>query len=141
MVKSFTTLRLQGACNAAISAAHDTNRFLTYHEPWNKTRYGGTTDGHLRRLEIIRVSCEALYAIAHFLGPLMPNTAMEMLRRLGKSSTTAANASHALDIHDLRTDFNNLAAGNPVLVGHVLFKKMAAQQQPSKKKLHAGKPT
>eukprot|EP00466_Bigelowiella_natans_P000608 jgi/Bigna1/66526/fgenesh1_pg.1_\ len=115
MVKSFTTLRLQGACNIAIRAAQDTNRFLTHYEPWNKTRYGGTTADNQRRLEIIRVSCEALYAIAHFLGPLIPNTATEMLRRLGMSPSAATNASRTFALHDLRTDFSNLAAGTPLL--------------------------
>jgi methionine--tRNA ligase beta chain len=69
----------------------------------------------IRRQAIVRTTLEALYAVFHFLAPVIPVAAGIFFDRVGTGP---------MSIHRLRPDLYNLVPGTPVVVGDVLFKKI-----------------
>lgn len=104
LVKNFL---LNEALNVIMGACRDTNKYLTEKAPW------AITDS-LERQRICRLFLEAVYYLAHFLMPFIPNTGSEIFRRLGTSPGS---------LRSLSGWYDNVKPGSPVLVGDVLFKK------------------
>eukprot|EP00624_Nannochloropsis_granulata_P000557 evm.model.NODE_1214_length_7623_cov_21.711794.3 len=89
----------------------DTNKFLTEAEPW---KMKGDEKAAARR-EVVRLTLEAVYVLAHFLAPIMPYAATEVFEKLGTPPQP---------IPTLRADLRNLSVGATVSVGNILFMKI-----------------
>jgi len=62
---------VQSACELAINAVKETNKYLTDAAPWAVKGEGAA----VRKAVIIRSTLEAVYAAAHFLAPFIPDAA------------------------------------------------------------------
>jgi len=89
----------------------DTNKFLTEAEPW---KMKGEEKAEARR-EVVRLTLEAVYVLAHFLAPIMPYAATAIFEKLGTPPQP---------IPTLRVDLQNLKVGATVEVGDILFMKI-----------------
>ena len=89
----------------------DTNKFLTEAEPW---KMKGDDKAEARR-EVVRLTLEAVYVLAHFLAPIMPYAATAIFQKLGTPPEP---------LPTLRADLQNLRVGATVEVGDILFMKI-----------------
>lgn len=92
----------------AMGGVRDTNKFLTEAEPW---KLKGEEQAPARQ-EVVRLTLEAVYVLAHFLAPVMPYAATAIFQKLGTPPQP---------LPTLRADLQNLRAGTRVEVGDVLF--------------------
>ena len=104
----FAGLALQQACEAAINAVKETNKYLTDKAPWHMKEDGAG------KAVVVRSVLEATYILAHFLAPYIPAATEAIFSRL---------ATPPRPIWRLQPDFVHLAPGTPVQSGDVLFVK------------------
>lgn len=83
---------------------------MTDAEPW---KLKGTEES--RRVQILRTTLEAIYALAHFLAPIIPNAAQAIFNKL---------STEPVPTNQLRGDFYNLRPGTKVTLGGILFEKI-----------------
>ena len=102
----------QAACELAINAVKDTNKYITDTAPWS------IKDDTHRKSVIVRSTLEAIYAAAHFLAPYIPAAAATIFERLGTPPRL---------LWQLGAGFDLLTAGTPVKSGDVLFAKFEAK--------------
>ncbi len=104
----FAGFALQQACEAAINAVKETNKYLTDKAPWHMK------DDTRGKAIVVRSTLEAIYVLAHFLAPYIPAATEVIFSRL---------ATPPRPIWRLQTDFLHLSVGTPVQTGDVLFIK------------------
>ena len=97
------------ACELAINAVKDANKYLTESAPWAVKGDGAEK----RKAVIIRSVLEAVYVAAHFLAPVIPDAAAAIFEKLGTPATPIWRLKKSA----------NLAAGTKVAVGDILFAK------------------
>ncbi|KAL8433292.1 hypothetical protein ACSSS7_003976 [Eimeria intestinalis] len=113
---AFEETALREGIELPLQAARDLNKFLTDAAPW-------ACPDEKRRQEDIRLCLEALYALAHFLEPYLPE-AMECL--FGRFNMKPKR------LRELSPWFNNLPAGTLIdATGKVLFEPVAAPVVPA----------
>ena len=107
---------LQVALELILDASRATNKYLTDNAPW------AIKDDPERQQQVIRITCEALYILAHFYSPFIPNSAAAIFGRLNHKPRT---------LDKLSRWFDNLTPGTEILKGDVLFSKF--QRKPEVK--------
>ena len=118
---------IQQACELAIGAAKDTNKYLTEAAPWAVKGEGADE----RKAVIIRSTIEAVYIAMHFLQPYIPQACEVVFKKLGMEP---------VKIWQLKQFGENVPVGTPVSIGDVLFAKFEAEKIEVKKKAPAPKP-
>jgi len=108
---AFATYQLQSACISIMAALRDVNKWITELEPWKMKG----DELAPTRLEIVRLTVEALYAIAHFLAPFIPDAMTQLFKKINRPPM----ASLALS-----PSFNNIPPGTQTTVGGILFEKL-----------------
>ena len=98
----------QAACEHAINAVKDINKYLTDAAPW------AIKEDSRRKAIIVRSTLEALYVAAHFLAPFIPTAAETIFARLGTTPQP---------LWSLGGGANLLKVGTPVTSGDILFAK------------------
>jgi len=63
---------------------------------------------------VVKSTLEAVYVLAHFMSPMIPDATDKIFERLG---------TEPRKIKDLSPKFDNLAVGTLITVGEVLFTK------------------
>ncbi|KAL8450194.1 hypothetical protein Emag_003348 [Eimeria magna] len=107
---AFEETALREGIELPLQAARDLNKFLTDAAPW-------ACPDEKRRQEDIRLCLEALYALAHFLEPYLPEAMECLFARLNMKPKR---------LNELSPWFNNLPAGTPIdATGKVLFEPVA----------------
>ena len=97
------------ACELAINAVKDANKYLTESAPWAVKGEGAEK----RKAVIIRSVLEAAYVAAHFLAPVIPDAAEAIFAKLGTPATPIWRLKKTA----------NLEPGAKVAVGDILFAK------------------
>mmetsp|Transcript_27877 Transcript_27877/g.68544 ORF Transcript_27877/g.68544 Transcript_27877/m.68544 type:complete len:905 (-) Transcript_27877:84-2798(-) len=110
-------LEVQRACELAINAMKDTNKYLTESAPWAVKGDGAAE----RKAVIIRSTLEAVYVAAHFLAPFIPDATDAIFQKLG---------TPAMPLWKLQRGAN-LAPGTTVSVGDILFAKHEVEGEAS----------
>lgn len=105
----FARMELQGACELAINAVKEINKYLTDKAPWH------IKEDPIGQQVAVRSSLEGLYLAAHFLSPFLPDAMATVFERLN---------TPARPIWTLRGTFDLLAPGTPVTAGDILFAKV-----------------
>ena len=105
---AYQNYALQVACEHAINAVKDINKYLTDAAPW------AIKDDARRKAIIVRSTLEALYVAAHFLAPYIPTAAETIFVRLGTQPQPLWSLSGGCDL---------LKVGTPVTSGDILFAK------------------
>lgn len=113
---SYKDFSLQNACVAIVNALKDTNKYLTEKEPWHMKE-------NEPRLVVVRTCLEAIYVLAHYLSPIMPQIAEIIFEKLCTASTT---------LTALSPDFDNLEPGTEVSIGGILFNKIPTEEEKQK---------
>lgn len=113
---SYKEFSLQGACIAIVNALKDTNKYLTEKEPWHMKE-------NELRLVVVRTCLEAIYVLAHYLSPIIPETARRIFEKLGTTSTT---------LTALSPDYDNLKPGTKVSIDDILFIKILTEEEKQK---------
>lgn len=98
----------QAACEHAINAVKDINKYLTDAAPW------AIKDDTQRKAIIVRSTLEALYVAAHFLAPYIPTAAETIFARLGTAPQPLWSLSGGVNL---------LKVGTPIVSGDILFAK------------------
>ncbi len=109
-----STCALQLASATMMSACRDANKFINDEAPWllKGDEYEAT------RKELVRVSIDALYVLAHFIAPTMPTAATALFTQCGALPRP---------IPELKNSFDNLPPETKTLnTGKVLFNKITA---------------
>jgi methionyl-tRNA synthetase len=114
--RALSELRLHEASAAVLALASDVNRYLDAKAPWKAAKEPG---GEAIVRTSLHVSCQALYAIALLLAPLLPRAAETLVERLGvpeaiRGARLPADAAR----------FGTLASGTPVTKGEPLFPRI-----------------
>ena len=112
---------IQQACELAIGAAKETNKYLTDAAPWAVKGEGADE----RKAVIIRSTLEAVYVAMHFLQPYIPRASEAVFKKLGVEP---------VKICQLKPFGENVPAGAKVAVGDVLFAKFEPEKFETKKK-------
>jgi methionyl-tRNA synthetase len=107
---------LQQACEAAINAVKDTNKYLTDKAPWHMK------DDERGKAVVVRSTLEAIYIASHFLSPYIPAATAAVFARC---------ATPQRPICTLGQDFTHLQPGTAVQAGDVLFAKFEAAAEPA----------
>ena len=118
---------IQQACELAIGAAKDTNKYLTDAAPWAVKGEGAEE----RKAVIIRSTIEAVYIAMHFLQPYIPKASEVVFNKLGMAP---------VKIWQLKQFGENVPVGTSIAIGDVLFAKFEAEKIEAKKKAPAPKP-
>eukprot|EP00949_MAST-11_sp_MAST-11-sp1_P001981 g1981.t1 len=106
--KAAMTYDLKGLAECAISAIHETNKYLQVKEPWKKKDPAD-------KAPILRTVLEACYVFAHFMRPFTPVASDVMFQQLNTPMRTIA---------ELSASFDNLVPGTSLIVdGPILFQK------------------
>jgi methionyl-tRNA synthetase len=113
---SYKDFSLQSACIAIVNALKDTNKYLTEKEPWHMKE-------NAPRLVVVRTCLEAIYVLAHYLSPILPETTDIIFKKLGTAPTT---------LTALSPDYDNLKAGTEVAIGDILFQKILTEEEKQK---------
>ena len=116
---AYEAFQLQDAAMIVLTAVKDTNKYLTDLAPWHikADPANGATEEQAqhKRMVVCRSVLEAMYILAHFLQPLLPNGSLEMFCKLG---------TNPVSIPKLDPSFNNLKPGTTTYVGDVLYAKI-----------------
>lgn len=110
---AYRDFALQVAVILVVDALRDVNRYLTDKAPWHMTE-------NAPRLLVVRTCLEAIYLIAHFLAPFIPNTSDKIFEKLGTPPQK---------LIELSPSFDNLVAGTKVVVGDILFQKVLTAEE------------
>lgn len=102
---------LDRAAGLAVSALNATNKYLTDLEPWKMK------EGDPRRLTVLRTVLEALYAVCHFLQPLLVHGVPKVFDKLNM---------HPVHISALKPTLDNLPPGHSTNAsgGLILYDKV-----------------
>mmetsp|Transcript_8341 Transcript_8341/g.10848 ORF Transcript_8341/g.10848 Transcript_8341/m.10848 type:complete len:502 (-) Transcript_8341:269-1774(-) len=103
--------QLQVACTVTMAGLRDVNKWITDLEPWKMKG----DDLAAKRLEIVRLTIEALYALAHFMAAFTPDSMTLLFKKIGREPM----ASLAL-----KPSFDNIPPGTQTEVGEILFAKL-----------------
>mmetsp|Transcript_54949 Transcript_54949/g.112203 ORF Transcript_54949/g.112203 Transcript_54949/m.112203 type:complete len:903 (+) Transcript_54949:99-2807(+) len=116
---AFEDNRLQDAAMCALQAVKDTNKFLTEMAPWHikadEAKGVSEADAAKKRQVVCRSVCDAMYILAHFLAPFIPEGVAKIFDKL---------STPAIPITALSPAFDNLKPGTPIKVGEVLYTKV-----------------
>ena len=107
------------ACELAINAVKDANKYLTESAPWAVKGEGAEK----RKAVIIRSVLEAAYVAAHFLAPVIPDAVEAIFAKLGTPATPIWRLKRTA----------NLRSGATVAVGDILFAKHETEGEAEKK--------
>ena len=107
--RHFEHFALQQACEAAINAVKDVNKYLTDKAPWHMAK-----DDVRGKQVVVRSVLEALYVAAHYMSPYIPSATDVIFSRLNTLPRP---------IRHLRSDFLHLAVGTAITAGDILFSK------------------
>ncbi|CEM01471.1 unnamed protein product [Vitrella brassicaformis CCMP3155] len=99
---------LQEALDAVVEACNKTNKYLQDRAPWAIKEAD-------ERAAVVRTVLEAVYVLAHFFEPTIPQAATRIFDKLNTPKKA---------IKDLSCAFDNLSPGTAVAVGEVLFEKL-----------------
>ncbi|RLN55215.1 hypothetical protein BBJ29_006114 [Phytophthora kernoviae] len=113
---SYKEFALQNACVAIVNALKETNKYLTEKAPWHMKEEES-------RLVVVRTCLEAIYVLAHYLSPMIPNTTEIIFKKLGTAPTI---------LTALSPEYDNLKAGTPVVIGDILFNKILTEEEKKK---------
>jgi len=113
VIGSLDTFKLSDVFDRIMEAVKVTNKYLQDAAPW--TLKGDEHAG--RRASITRSACEAIYVLAHFLAPVIPDAADRIYQQLGVQGTT---------LPSLSASFDNLPVGTQIVVADVLFPRLEA---------------
>jgi methionine--tRNA ligase beta chain len=72
------------------------------------------------KLVVVRTCLEAIYVIAHFLTPIMPETAQKIFAKL---------ATPPVLLTQLSPNYDNLKPGTEVTIGDILFNKVLSDEE------------
>ena len=111
MEKHMAVYKLDFAVQAAVSAAHDCNKYLQESAPWAMKDPSQET----QRSTVVRTALEGCYVLAHLLMPVIPTACSEILEKLGATQTTLC---------ELSPKFDNLKVGQSVAAKCILFQKI-----------------
>jgi methionyl-tRNA synthetase len=111
---AFAEFRLEDAAEAVADAVRATNKYITDMEPWKMK------NDPVGRTVVVRSTLEAVYLLAHFLAPYIPEATGKIFERLGTPATT---------IQKLSPKFDNLKVGTKITVGDVLFTKFEKEEK------------
>ena len=115
---AYATYGLQEAVMLVLTAVKDTNKYLTELAPWHiKAKEGVMTEdeAQVKRQVVCRSVLEAMYIVAHFLVPIVPEGGKVIADRLG---------TPLKPICTLSANFDNLAPGTKVTVGEPMYAKI-----------------
>jgi methionyl-tRNA synthetase len=107
---------LQGGAYVAIRGFHDVNGYLTKEAPWLKK---GDEYAEFRQITV-RATLEAIYALAHLLLPFVPVGASSIFRKLN---------TEPCSLVALSKDCRNLKVGTKIVVGDILYQKLASEEE------------
>lgn len=94
--KDFASFDIKNAIDYAMDIVGDINLYLTEKEPWKHK------DDKQLQLVVVRSCLEAIFAVTHFLSPVIPQTAMEIFESLNVEPVA---------LTALSSSFDNLKAG------------------------------
>jgi len=112
--EAFAEFRLQDGVEAAADALRATNKYITDMEPWKMK------DDVAGRTRVVKSTLEAVYVLAHFMAPYIPDATDKIFARLNTPQTT---------LKKLSTKFDNLKVGTTIDVGDVLFVKFEKKKK------------
>ena len=104
---------------SSLDAVRATNKYITDMEPWKMK------DDPVGRTRVVKSTLEAVYVLAHFMAPYIPDAVAKIFERLGTKPRP---------IKELSPKFNNLAVGTEIKVGEVLFVKFEKEGDKKGKK-------
>lgn len=84
----FSKVELQSACRAVVEQAFEANRFLSATEPWKVVKSDRT-----KAQQILYVSLSTLKLLSSELYPIIPDTAMKIVKQSGVFKTTNGTPS------------------------------------------------
>jgi methionyl-tRNA synthetase len=111
--------KIEAIANKTMNALRDVNRYLTESEPWKIK--GDDAAAVTARNTIVRTTLEALYVLAHFLAPFIPDGASSIFTKLNTSPRCIST--------DLKATLMNLSVGTKVDVGEVLYTKIIDENE------------
>ena len=112
---AFQHVAVHEALELTLAAVRDLNKYLTDREPWKMKDKAQ----ELQRATVVRTTLEAVYVLAHFLEPYLPEACAKVVEMLHTPLRR---------IKDLDPSFKNLKEGTVITVGEVLFKKIETEK-------------
>ena len=108
-------LQIQVACEAVCAAIGATNQYLTDAAPWHMK--GNDEETASRRRAVVRTVLEAVFILANFLDPFVPEGMKVVEGKL----------AHSLTMYQyLRPSFTNLVPGTKIAAGGILYEEVDA---------------
>jgi len=114
------TYRLDNAASLAMKAFRDVNGYLTEQAPWKMKGDDKATERQI----VVRSTLEAVYALAHFLAPFLPNGAAAIFTKLNTPPKK---------LKELDSNLRNLSAGTEISIGDVLYTKLQSEEEKRQK--------
>jgi methionine--tRNA ligase beta chain len=111
--------KIEAIANKTMNALRVVNRYLTESEPWKIK--GDDAAAVKARNVIVRTTLEALYVLAHFLAPFIPDGATSIFAKLNTPPCCVST--------ELKESMMNLAVGTKVDVGDVLYTKIIDEDE------------
>lgn len=105
--KAFDEYRLSEAADLTVKACGATNKWVADLEPWKMKE-----DRQELKASTLRMLLEAIYVLAHFFAPYIPDAAEAIFKKLGTPPRP---------IPKLSNEFKNLTTGGKITTGSVLF--------------------
>mmetsp|Transcript_13021 Transcript_13021/g.35491 ORF Transcript_13021/g.35491 Transcript_13021/m.35491 type:complete len:879 (-) Transcript_13021:87-2723(-) len=112
-VDVYDKYRLSDGADLAIRACGATNKWIADLEPWKMKEEAQQP----LKIATCRVLLEAVYVLAHFFAPYIPEAAGAIFKKIGAEPRPFGK---------LRDDFMNLTDGTPVTSGSVLYQVLDA---------------
>lgn len=103
---------LEAGAYLAVQAYRDVNGYLTEKAPWHMKG----DEMAMERQVVVRATLEAVYALAHFLVPFIPNGCRAIFEKIN---------SKPRKLSSLDAELRNLVAGTKIIVGDVLYNKVS----------------
>eukprot|EP00933_Yihiella_yeosuensis_P081703 TRINITY_DN95376_c0_g1_i1.p1 TRINITY_DN95376_c0_g1~~TRINITY_DN95376_c0_g1_i1.p1 ORF type:complete len:879 (-),score=239.63 TRINITY_DN95376_c0_g1_i1:188-2797(-) len=113
--KAYTTFQLEVAAQLTVRAAAATNKWIAVLEPW---KMKDESQKELRGA-CLRVLLEAVYILAHFFGPFIPDAAEAIFKKVGATARPIPELSN----------FRNLKPGDEVKSGSILFEQLLVKKE------------
>lgn len=116
--EAFDNFRLSEAADLAVRACGATNKWITELEPWKMK----AEEQQKLRSSSLRLLLEAVYVLAHFFAPFIPEAAEAIFRKIGAAPRP---------LLELSNTFENLTAGTEVRSGSILFEQLEVTKAPA----------
>ena len=100
----------------AMKGFRDVNGYITSEAPWLMK---GDERAEERQI-VVRATLEAVYALAHLLVPFIPEGSKKIFDKLNTAP---------IELESIKSDLRNLAVGNPVSIGDVLYTKLVSEEE------------